>query len=491
MDDNNFSLQQEDKEKIKISVQLHSPIEITTYTLPKNMEIYIQEVLSEFLIQCHQEHMTEYLKFCVGELLSNSKKANTKRIYFQEKGLDINKEIDYNEGMVFFKEDTLNNINHYLEEQKKAGLYVKLLLHVDENFVNIEIRNNVLLTKHEEQRIRDKIDTAQQFDSMEDVFTRVLDQTEGAGLGIIIIILMLQKIGLSKQNYKVFCTDTETVTRIELPLNDKYIEYMDIISDDFVKTQNAIPVLKNNLSAINKILNSQNPTTADLVDLFSKDATLSFILLKDVVAAKKHCCSLIDAIEEQGIEKLKCLFAENNPQIRVIENGDSFEKNLQHCYKVAFFAYNLAKNFSPKKAVTPDLIFIYALLHDIECVFVSAMDDEQKKIINENCQNNDIPEEVLNLFYDGSYHCNAGCLLSSKWGYPDCITQVIKYHNVPERAPEDIKEIVNYVYLADIIQYYDEKKIAFYQLNKKVLDSFGINTEAKFNYIISQIKSVY
>lgn len=491
MDDNNFSLQPEDKEKIEISVQLHSPIEITTYTLPKNMEIYIQEVLAEFLKQCHQEHMTEYLKFCVGELLSNSKKANTKRIYFLEKGLDINKEIDYNEGMVFFKEDTLNNINHYLEEQKKAGLYVKLVLQVDEDFVNIEIRNNVVLTNHEEQRIKEKIDIAQQFDSMEDVFTRVLDQTEGAGLGIIIIILMLQKIGLSKQNYKVFCTDTETVTRIELPLNEKYIGYMDYISEDFVKNQNAVPVLKNNLTELNKILNSQNPTTEQLVDLFSKDTTLSFLLLKDVVAVKKHCCSLIDAIEEQGIEKLKCLFAEDNPQLKIVENNPSLEKIWQHCYKVAFFAYNLAKNFSPKKAITPDLIFIYALFHDIEYIFVSSMDDEQKNAISEDCQNNDIPEDVLDIFYEGDYHCNTGCALSSKWGYPDCMTQVIKYHNVPERAPEEIKEIVNYVYLADIIQYYDEKKIEFYQLDKKVLGSFGINSESKLNFIISQIKSVY
>ena len=85
MDDKDFSLQQEDKEKIETSVQLHTPLEITTYTLPKNMEVYIQEVLSEFLTQCHQDHMIEYLKFCVGELLTNAKKANTKRVYFKEK----------------------------------------------------------------------------------------------------------------------------------------------------------------------------------------------------------------------------------------------------------------------------------------------------------------------------------------------------------------------------------------------------------------------
>ena len=89
MNDKEFSLQEEDKEKIKSAVKFHNPMEITSYTLPKNMEVYIQEVLGEFLLECHQEHMIDYLKFCVDELLNNSQKANTKRLYFKEKGLDI------------------------------------------------------------------------------------------------------------------------------------------------------------------------------------------------------------------------------------------------------------------------------------------------------------------------------------------------------------------------------------------------------------------
>ena len=75
MNEKEFSLQEEDKEKIKSAVKFHNPMEITSYTLPKNMEVYIQEVLGEFLMECHQEHMIDYLKFCVDELLNNSKKA--------------------------------------------------------------------------------------------------------------------------------------------------------------------------------------------------------------------------------------------------------------------------------------------------------------------------------------------------------------------------------------------------------------------------------
>ena len=76
-----------DKEKIRVSVGLQLPIEITSYTLPRNTEVYIRNVMEMFLEECHQDHLKEYLNFCLSELLTNAKKANTKRVYFKEKGL--------------------------------------------------------------------------------------------------------------------------------------------------------------------------------------------------------------------------------------------------------------------------------------------------------------------------------------------------------------------------------------------------------------------
>ena len=75
-----------DREKIRNSVRLQMPLEITTYTLSRNMEIYIYDILTVFLQECHQEQLIQNLKYCLGELLTNAKKANTKRVYFKEKG---------------------------------------------------------------------------------------------------------------------------------------------------------------------------------------------------------------------------------------------------------------------------------------------------------------------------------------------------------------------------------------------------------------------
>ena len=126
-----------DTEKIRLAIRSGVPLSITTYTLPHNMEVYMEEVLTQFLKELGQDQMVAYLVYCQNELITNAKKANTKRVYFKEKGLDITNEEDYEKGMVNFKEDTLNNINHYLKLQKQEGLYVRLELQMKNQYIKL------------------------------------------------------------------------------------------------------------------------------------------------------------------------------------------------------------------------------------------------------------------------------------------------------------------------------------------------------------------
>ncbi len=479
------TLQDIDKEKIKTAVQLHTPIEVTTYTLPRNMEMYIHDVLNDFLTECHQEHMTEYLNFCLGELLTNAKKANTKRIYFKEKNLDLNNEDEYNLGMLTFKEDTLTNITHYLEEQKKAGLYIKFRIQQNDEFIKIEIRNNCILTKFEQERIQEKLDTAQQYDNIEEVMTKVLDQTEGAGLGIIIIILMLTKIGLSKNNYKVISTAKETITRIDLPLNSEIKADVESLARDFNDNINSIPVIKTNFDALKTALAKEEMDSKEIADIISHDVTLTLLLFKNSLAQDSNAREYKTAIETLGHEKLKQIFTEENKEIRLLDDSDTPDDFdfWHHSYKVAFFVYNLAKNF-PTKLATADELFIYGLLHDIACVFTEYATSGQKVLIEQKALLLDMDENVVRLFYKNSIHAKSGYWLLSSWGFPETFQNAIRYHNDPSHAPEDLKEIIYYIYLADIIQYYQKGMAEFYQLNEEVLEYFKIDSEEKLNYFI-------
>ena len=480
------TLQDIDKTKIRTAIQLHTPIEVTTYTLPRNMEVYIHDVLNDFLAECHQEHMTEYLNFCLGELLTNSKKANTKRIYFKEKNLDINNEDEYNLGMLTFKEDTLTNIQHYLEEQKKAGLYIKFRIQQNDEFIRIEIRNNCTLTSFEKSRIQEKLDTAQQYENIEEVMTQVLDQTEGAGLGIIIIILMLSKIGLSKSNYKVISTEKETITSIDLPLNSEIKADVESLARDFNDNITSIPVVKKNFDVLKTALQKEPMDSQEIVNLISHDVTLSLLLLKNSIAKNPESTDYKTAIEQLGQEKLKSIFSETNSEVRILEDSDTTDDFdfWKHSYKVAFFTYNLAKNV-PGKFATPEELFIYGLFHDIACVFTEYATGGQKILIEQKALLLDMDETVVKMFYNNSLHSKSGSLLMESWGFPKQFQTAIKYHNDPSHAPDEAKEIIYYIYLADIIQYYLKGMVQFYQLNEEVLEYFKIDSEEKLKYFIN------
>ena len=80
-------------------------------------------------------------------------------------------------------------------------MYIKLILH-KRQYNKIEIRNNSPLTVFEYKRMHDKIARSHEFGSVEEAFVHFIDETEGAGLGLIILTLMLKKVGVG-ENFQI------------------------------------------------------------------------------------------------------------------------------------------------------------------------------------------------------------------------------------------------------------------------------------------------
>ena len=478
-------LTEQDKEKISLAVQLHTPLEIMSYTLPREKERYIQEILMYFLLQCHQEHMTDNLVFCLSELLTNSKKANTKRVYFKEQNLDINNEMDYHQGMVTCKEDTLSNIEHYLELQKEAGLYIKLILQLTDEGIRIEIRNNSLITKFEKKRILEKLRVAEKYEEPHQVVSLMVDQTEGAGLGIIIIVLMLRKIGLSRNNYKVFTNETETITQMLLPLNKEVDRQMDSLYEEFVDNLQTIPVFEETLSNFAEL--TANSDDNALIEAISKDVSLAAVLLKEV-AAKGHSCSKISsAFEVLGRDSVVALLSKDNPAIRIIKEADDVRHFWKHETDVAYYAYNIAKNL-PEFDFDLEEVYVCGLFHDIECLLLEVATEEQKRDVKKLADSLDSKGSLYELFLKDFGHSRGCYKIAQNWGLPETVAQVVRYHNNPSFAPEKLKNIVYAVYLADILQYYEQGKAEYYQINKEALDFFQIHTKGQLDFLVKQLK---
>lgn len=207
--------------KIKEATQTRETIEFYSNVMTREIEENFQRVLVVFLTACNQTHLFNCLSYCTLELLANANKANAKRLYFKEQNLNITNEKDYSSGMENFKAALSGNKIHYMTELETSLLEIHLFLTSDD-VITVKVSNNTQITPFEYQRIQEKIAMAKQYDSMEAALTCV-DQTEGSGLGLIIIVLMLKELGLDETHLKYDINSNETVATIEIPL-DSYAE---------------------------------------------------------------------------------------------------------------------------------------------------------------------------------------------------------------------------------------------------------------------------
>ena len=484
-----------DREKVRTSVGLQVPIEMTSYTLPRNTEVYIRGVLEMFLEECHQDHLKEYLNFCLSELLTNAKKANTKRVYFKEKGLDINNPDDYEKGMENFKMDTLTNIDHYLELQRKAGLYIKLALKIHADKIYIEIKNNSKLTVFEKERIQQKLDSVQQYKEMDEVFTNVLDQSEGAGLGIIIIILMLQKVGLSKENYQVECEDDETITRIILPCNRIVFSGVEMLSYEFVNLEDNIPVLRSDFDEINKIVSvNGNIDRKKLYETIHKNIVLALITFKYALEQDNKCFDLQKAIAMLSDYDLKYIFSESNPRNRIIEENAVFERLVNHSRKVAFYTYTLYKNCSVKDTFPEDAEYMYllGLLNSTGVLLLAGASKNQIDYITElSKQYTEYGEAILDMFLYRNTATYLSMVATKRYGFDKKIYYDLVGWNGLSIVDEKNRNRVSILHLAEMVDFYSRGMIEFYQIDKLARNNFKIENEGQFKKLVETLQEGY
>ncbi|MDR2471153.1 MAG: HDOD domain-containing protein [Treponema sp.] len=481
-----------DEEKIRKAVQSGIPLTITTFTLPHEIEVYVEEVLTVFLREVGQEKLKDYVVYCVQELAVNAKKANTKRVYFTERGLDLANPDDYKLGMSTFKDDTLNNIGHYLQLQKDKGLYIKLIFHVKKNIIYIEIRNNIAITKTELVRIHDKLARSRQYSNLEDALSQVLDDSEGAGLGLVILVLMLKKMGLDEDCFDIIGTETETVARILIPLDKTRLEKLTDLSKTIVDNVNSLPQFPENIVLVQKLIGDPKSEMADIARQISMDPALTADLLKTVNSAQYMLAKKVDSISEAvklvGMRGIKNLLYSYGTQ-KILGDDTREKRDLwEHSYKTAFYAYNLVKNFKKDHNLLDDA-YVGGILHDMGKIIFATVHPELLDRIKAFCADKGLPASTFEDLSAGMNHSEIGSMVAEKWNFPEQLIHAIRYHHDPLSAAPEERDLIYTVYLANMICDYEAGIVNYDQFETQVLDSFNISSKKQVDSLLERFSA--
>lgn len=183
---------------------------------PENKDV-LKTIVLEYLKCIQLEKSYNLLCLYLEEIISNSVKANIKRAFFISNNLDINNKDDYEKGMKTFKEKGLSKIKDpfFVNKINTMGLYVKLYFTLTNGCLTITAKNNSVMSKEELERVHKKLELSEG-KTPEEIFMNSIDQTEGAGLGIIMIKKILSQISSAKDCFNITSSDTETITELKI-----------------------------------------------------------------------------------------------------------------------------------------------------------------------------------------------------------------------------------------------------------------------------------
>jgi putative nucleotidyltransferase with HDIG domain len=480
-----------DVAQIQQAVRNNVPLSIKTYTLPRETEEYLEEVLGIFLKEFGQEQIKDRIAYCLKELAVNAKKANTKRVYFQERSLDINNEQEYEEGMKDFKQTTLDNIRHYLDKQKEAGLYIKVIFHAKGRIFTLSVRNNVEISRKEQIRVYDRIARSRAFETMEEALSTVIDDSEGAGLGIVIMVLMLKKIGLDEEAFEVDVESGETVARITIPFSNVRLEDLDSLSREIVAEIDELPQFPDNIVYLQKLIQDPESQITDIARQISMDPSLTADLLKLVNSAQfmlpKRVDNIVEAVKVVGLRTLKNLLYSYGTQM-LLDKGQRYL--WDHSYKAAYYAYTLARTVRKTKDILDD-VYVGGVLHDMGKIIFSSVHPELLDKIMRFCSNRDIQRDLIEDLSAGLNHAEIGALIAEKWNFPEVLIAAIRYHHEPFNSPAEFREVVHTVYLANALCDVEGGAIVYEQLDPAVLSDFHISNEAQIRSIHERLKLAF
>jgi len=480
-----------DEAKIKKAISLGLPVAIGTFALTHEVKLSMENVIAAFLGSAGQEKLKNHITYCVHELAANAKKANTKRVYFADRNLDILNTDDYKEGMKYFKEDTLNNADYFLQLQKKKELHIRLILQIQKNIIYIEVRNNVVATRTELIRIHDRLARTRQYKTLDEALSQVFDDTEGAGLGLVILILMLRKVGLDEDCFDVSVDGKETVARIVIPLNQVHLDNISMLSMKIANSVSSLPQFPEHILEVRKLIDDENVEMSEIAGRLSKDPALVAGLLKIVNSAHymlgKRVNNILDAVNMVGIKGIRNLLYSYETQ-RIL-GSDTEEKKLlwEHSYKTAFYAYNLAVDYKLQDFI--DDVYVSSILHDIGKIVLSNIHPKLLEKMQNFCTTRDIPSSTFEDISSGMNHAEIGALIAEKWNFPENMILAIRYHHHPLMAPKDSQELVHIVYLANMLCEYEAGYVIFEQFEADVLSKFSISSKEQLDRMIKKFSA--
>jgi putative nucleotidyltransferase with HDIG domain len=412
------------------------------------------------------------------ETTVNAQKANLKRAWFHDKELDIDDPIVYKDAIGTFHTSAVDNFEKYIPTMQKLKLYIQLVFSIDvKKGFKLTVTNNSRMLQEELARVNTRIEQAYQLEDIADAFTTFSDDTEGAGLGLLMNIMLLKNSGISRENFNMTSDDTSTKVTLLVPNVLSPPEKIKKILDEITQKIDALPTFPAVVNQVISLCDDPNSDFNKISKVMEKDPSLASGILTIANSAAydtgMEVKTIAAATKKLGLKAIRLMAVSYSSKKILDKHYKIFEGFWAHSNRCAFYCKKLAAKCKLRKDA--EAIYLGGLLHDLGKIVLYSIDKKTIKEINgmnvEKTTMNTAKLEEISL---GISHAVVGARLARKWGFSNEHQEMILYHHSPFDASDEFKKHCAIIHIANYLTHIEEKKGRYLYLDVEAVKTLGI-----------------
>ncbi len=478
---------------ISAKIEKGEPLKLLFKYVNEQVLMVLNSVLARLLSKNDQIYLLNSIITILRELIINALKANAKRAFFMKNNLDINDAPQYQKGMDKFKKEVVGDFDSIEDDLKRSDLYVQISFEHDSDMIKITVANNSPILTVELDRINYRIQKAIQYNDFSEAYSEIEDDTEGAGLGIVLTILLLKNMGIDAHNYNIEKTGKATITSLAIPSVLKSSEITTKVKEHILNEIDGIPTFPETIIQLQHLCRDPDSTMDAIVKNLKIDPALSSDVIKlsnsAGIVPGKRIEDIKTAVVTIGLKNLEAILLASNARRILNERYSSFEMIWEHCNRVAFYARNIALTF--RQSAIVENVYMAGLLHDLGKIVLLATDKKLVKRIADIVNNRKITTTTMEEISIGISHSTIGSMISKNWNFPEYLVEAINYHHSPYNCSAKYRDVVYAIYLANMMVGIEDRRYSFYYIDEGILEKYNLLDINKFTELHAKIKTKF
>lgn len=462
----------------------------------QNVDSQIIKMIHRYLEHHDMLFHKETIVSIIKELVNNAIKANLKRLYFEISDLDINDPNSYRNGMEKFKDEVfMSHESEMITSLIGSRFMVRVNFGSNSENLIINVINNNSILESEMNKIKSRVAKAYKYQDISEAFTDVLDDSEGAGLGLIMALMLLKNSGFAQNVFTISRNETLTSVNLTIPYRTITPEIHTKVTEEILKEIDDIPALPDNIKEIRTLIKEPDSSFKDIAKAISRDPGLTASIMKLANSAGYITMNRLETIDEAvkviGTKGINTLLIATGVQKVVETRYKRYEAIWNDSYKRAFYAQLITKRIN-ENVKLGDQVYLAALLADVgKIVMLSLKSDLIDKIKQINGFKGMLDSNLIEEISLGISHSSLGALICKKWNFNENLVKTIELHHRPHRAEGNVRDLAYTVYLADIMVDIENNKFRYEIADDEVLEFFNLTARQKFDEYHLSLKEIY